>query len=107
MNADLAPPPARESIGSASTTERRETVALPAPRRSAENQRTIRIGIRYEVLRRDRFRCVLCGASPAIDVTCRLQVDHIVAVAHGGKSAIENLRSTCQACNLGKGAKVE
>ncbi len=43
--------------------------------------------------RRDRFRCVLCGASPATDRGSTLHVDHMVAVARGGTTVKEKLRS--------------
>jgi len=54
---------------------------------------------RFEVLKRDGFKCQYCGAS-APDV--RLQVDHIKPVAHGGSDAIRNLVTSCQPCNIGK-----
>jgi len=72
-----------------------------------EDRRDIPLGLRYKVLLRDRFRCVLCGASPSENLTCDLHVDHIVAFSKGGKTTIENLRTTCEACNLGKGNRTE
>lgn len=79
----------------------------PAPRALVpeEDQHAIRIGLRYAVLSRDRFRCVLCGASPATDLACKLHVDHIVPFSKGGRTVLENLRTTCEHCNLGKGNK--
>jgi hypothetical protein len=67
-----------------------------------EDQRHIPIGLRYQVLRRDRFRCVLCGRSPASELSCELHVDHIVAFSRGGKTRPDNLRSLCAECNIGK-----
>lgn len=72
-----------------------------APRQ--EDQRWIPVGLRYQILRRDRFRCVTCGRSPATDLGCVLHVDHIVAFARGGKTRLDNLRTLCEDCNLGKG----
>jgi len=72
-----------------------------------ENQRNIRLGLRYEVLRRDRFRCVSCGASPATDSGCVLHVDHIIPYSRGGKTTLRNLRTLCEKCNLGKGVGPE
>jgi hypothetical protein len=74
---------------------------------SVADRRDIPLGLRFRVLTRDRFRCVLCGASPATDLSCEIQVDHIAPVAGGGKTVVENLRTTCAACNLGKGKKTE
>lgn len=61
--------------------------------------------MRYDVLRRDGFRCVLCGASA--DEGARLHVDHIVPVSKGGKSEYDNLRTLCERCNIGKSNKIE
>lgn len=57
--------------------------------------------MRYEVLRRDRFKCVKCGRSAKDGV--RLHVDHIVPVSRGGKSVMNNLQTLCEDCNCGKG----
>ena len=72
-----------------------------------EDRHPIRLGLRYDVLRRDRFRCVACGASPATRLDCNLHVDHIIPWAKGGKTETTNLRTLCQSCNLGKSAKLE
>lgn len=64
----------------------------------------IRLGARYKTLVRDSFKCALCGNSPAVDPVCRLHVDHIHPSSKGGLSTIENLRTLCDACNLGKGS---
>lgn len=71
----------------------------------AEQRRIMTASMRYEVLRRDNFRCVLCGASAGDGV--QLHVDHIVPLAKGGKTELSNLRTLCDRCNLGKGAKIE
>jgi hypothetical protein len=67
----------------------------------------IKLGLRYEVLRRDRFRCVICGRSPANVLGLELHVDHVVPFSDGGMTIPGNLRSTCSECNLGKGSKRE
>lgn len=79
-------------------------VPSPSPAKPRqEDQAGIPIGLRYQVLRRDRFRCVTCGRSPATDLDCVLHVDHVVPFSAGGKTRFENLRSLCQPCNVGKG----
>lgn len=55
--------------------------------------------LRFEVFKRDHFTCQYCGAQPPNIV---LVVDHIVPVARGGETVIENLISACEACNHGK-----
>jgi 5-methylcytosine-specific restriction endonuclease McrA len=69
--------------------------------------RDIPLGLRYTVLVRDRFRCVICGRSPATDLNVNLHIDHIKAWANGGETVSENLRSLCSDCNLGKGCREE
>lgn len=61
--------------------------------------------LRYDILRRDNFRCVLCGRSSADGAI--LHVDHIIPVAKGGKTVPENLRTLCQECNSGKRDKYD
>ena len=91
-----------------SMTDGRVSVEKIFPRRVDEaDVRDIRIGLRYAVLKRDNFKCVLCGASPATDPCCKLHVDHIVAWSRGGRTIISNLRTLCEPCNLGKGAQLE
>jgi hypothetical protein len=77
------------------------------PRSKDEDRHEIKLGLRYEVLKRDRFRCVLCGASPATHLGCVLHVDHLLPFSKSGKTVAENLRSLCEPCNLGKSAKLE
>lgn len=72
-----------------------------------QERRPIKLGIRYEVLKRDRFRCVICGASPATDPECQLHVDHIIPVSRNGVTVPDNLRTLCSRCNIGKGSKTE
>ena len=61
--------------------------------------------MRYDVMNRDGFRCVICGASA--NEGARLHVDHIIPIAKGGKSEYKNLRTLCERCNIGKSDKIE
>lgn len=58
--------------------------------------------LRFQVLKRDSFTCVQCGASPAKDRGVELHVDHIKPWSKGGKTIYENLQTLCSKCNLGK-----
>lgn len=69
-----------------------------------EDRHDIPLSLRYRVLKRDSFRCVQCGRSPATTLGIELHVDHIVAFTNGGKTVEANLRTLCKECNLGKGA---
>lgn len=55
--------------------------------------------LRFEVLKRDGFRCVYCGATPE---QRPLQVDHRVPIAAGGTDDPSNLVAACDRCNGGK-----
>lgn len=57
--------------------------------------------MRFDVFKRDDFTCAYCGSTPPKVV---LQVDHIHPVALGGSNDIDNLITSCQPCNIGKGA---
>lgn len=70
-----------------------------------EDTRTIPLGVRLKVLDRDKFRCIFCGRSPAIDIGVQLHIDHIIPFSNGGKSTLENLQTLCLECNLGKSNK--
>lgn len=61
--------------------------------------------IRYDVFKRDGFRCTLCGAMQSDGV--KLVVDHIKPVAKGGSSDMSNLRTLCNRCNWGKSDKYD
>lgn len=58
--------------------------------------------LRFEIFKRDSFKCQYCGRS-APDVL--LQVDHIKPVADGGTDDMINLLTCCSDCNAGKGAR--
>lgn len=72
-----------------------------------EDKHEIKIGLRYRILKRDNFKCVLCGRSPANNLGLELHVDHIMPFLKGGKTIERNLRTTCSDCNIGKGTKIE
>lgn len=57
--------------------------------------------LRFEVFKRDAFTCQYCGAQPPNVV---LVCDHINPVKLGGLTTIDNLVTSCEACNQGKAA---
>ena len=61
--------------------------------------------LRYDVMKRDNFRCTICGRSADDGVI--LHVDHIKPVSKGGKTEMSNLRTLCDYCNLGKSDKYD
>lgn len=65
------------------------------------------LALRYQVLKRDGRRCVLCGVTAK---EARLEVDHIVprrpdgvnVTGPGGTNDLDNLQTLCGPCNRGK-----
>ena len=68
-----------------------------------EDKRDIPLKLRLQVLKRDKFRCVYCGRSPAIEAGVTLHIDHITPFSKGGKTILANLQTLCEKCNWGKG----
>lgn len=60
---------------------------------------TITKKIRFEIFKRDGFKCAYCGKEPPGIV---LEVDHIEAKSNGGTDDFENLITSCFDCNRGK-----
>lgn len=60
--------------------------------------------LRYDIMQRDKFKCVLCGRSSKND-NVKLHIDHIKPISKGGKTEWNNLRTLCEDCNLGKSNK--
>ena len=68
----------------------------------AMSREPIPAGLRFAVLRRDGFRCAYCGRGEGEGV--KLHIDHLVPVARGGLTELENLVTACATCNIGKSA---
>ncbi len=87
-SADVTPP---SSASTVSLENRRRTPRDPSLR------------LRFRVLQRDNFTCCSCGRSPATTLGTELHVDHIIPWSKpGGETIIENLRTLCLPCNIGK-----
>jgi len=102
VNSDVAATESEQSHNSVT-----EPTAPVTSNSSPVHVRTISVGLRYDVLRRDHFKCVICGDSPATNHSCRLHVDHINAFSRGGLTTRDNLRTLCSRCNQGKSDKQE
>ena len=64
-------------------------------------RRKMNSSLRYKILKRDSFRCVICGQSASDGIV--LHIDHIKPIAKGGLTTPENLQTLCSECNFGKG----
>jgi 5-methylcytosine-specific restriction endonuclease McrA len=56
--------------------------------------------VKQFVWTRDGGRCCQCGSN------VELQFDHMIPLAYGGASTVENLQVLCGPCNRRKGASV-
>lgn len=88
----------RQALALAQVTRARQsmTAALRQRERSL-----MTAGLRTKILKRDNFRCRMCGASA--DDGISLHIDHITPVSLNGRTVVNNLQTLCQSCNLGKG----
>ena len=57
---------------------------------------------RYNVLKRAKYRCELCGAHES---QIALHVDHIIPRSKGGPDYVSNFQALCQTCNTNKRAE--
>ena len=80
------------------TKPRKASVAVQTKR----STRVISDKLRYQVLKRDNFKCCACGASPAKDPAVELHIDHIIPWSKGGETIPQNLQTLCSRCNIGK-----
>lgn len=60
--------------------------------------------IRFAILKRDNYRCQICGRNVQEDGV-KLEVDHKHPVKLGGSDDVSNLWVLCFECNRGKGTK--
>ncbi len=66
---------------------------------AVKNRKAISTRTRFEVFKRDGFKCLYCGRTPP---SVLLHVDHIIPVCSGGDNSRDNLATSCDKCNLGK-----
>lgn len=65
-------------------------------------RKALRPKVRFQVLNRDNFTCVYCGRT--VEQGAVLHVDHKTSVRDGGSDDPENLVTSCEHCNFGKGS---
>lgn len=72
---------------------------------SVKKRRSISKGKRFNVFKRDGYKCAICGKTPKEDGV-KLEVDHIYPVSKGGGNDMDNLQTLCYDCNRGKKDKL-
>jgi hypothetical protein len=85
-----------------------EIFLLPSDRkRLAREQREPKDApkYRFSILKRDGYRCRICGAAASDGPHVKLNVDHIIPKINGGTDDPDNLWTLCWQCNIGKGTQ--
>ena len=77
-------------------------LGLPEPEPEPEpiKRKPIKPSLRFEILKRDDYRCQMCGVTAKDGAA--LEIDHITPVAKGGTNDADNLQVLCRECNAGK-----
>ncbi len=70
-----------------------------------EEKIKVQAGIRWQVFKRDKWKCVSCGRSAENNII--LHIDHIIPRSKGGKNEMDNYQTLCETCNIGKSNKDE
>ena len=68
-------------------------------------RKPIKPSLRFEILKRDDYRCQMCGVTAKDGAT--LEIDHIYPVSRGGTNEPDNLQVLCRDCNAGKGVQCQ
>ena len=93
-------PRASASAGGATTRPRASAIADAAAQRPSANPRHIPAAVRRAVWERDGGRCAFVSADGhRCGERSRLELDHVVPVARGGRAEPGNLRLLCRAHN--------
>jgi hypothetical protein len=71
------------------------------PERSS-TRRSLPTSLRFAILKRDNYRCQICGVAADDGPEVRLHVDHKKAHSKGGPAVADNLWTLCAECNGGK-----
>ena len=77
-------------------------IEIDVESRGHKTARDPSLRLRYKILKRDNFSCIVCGNSPAKKPEIELHIDHIIPWNRGGETIEENMRTLCSRCNLGK-----
>jgi 5-methylcytosine-specific restriction endonuclease McrA len=64
-----------------------------------DKRKTIYLKIRFQIFARDNFTCQYCGRKAPNVI---LQIDHVHPKSKGGQNKLENFKTACVECNLGK-----
>ena len=85
--------PAKNPKRKTQTSAKEDALGSTKVEASTQDSRYIPAHLRSEVWQRDQSKCCNCETEHA------LEIDHIIPIASGGKTALENLRLLCRSCN--------
>lgn len=68
---------------------------------SAFRNRFARGAVRMQVMKRDDYRCRLCGRRPSDHIDLELHVHHVLPWRYGGPTVEGNLITLCKSCHDG------
>ena len=68
-------------------------------KRNNRERNKLTLKLRYQILKRDNFKCKSCGKNAS---EVKLEIDHIIPISKGGKTIESNLQTLCVYCNGGK-----
>lgn len=75
-------------------------LALSQRALTLSQRKPIKPSVRFQILKRDNYRCQMCGITAKDGAT--LEIDHIIPVSKGGTNDEDNLQVLCRDCNAGK-----
>lgn len=70
------------------------------------NKSEINYTLRFQIFKRDRYRCQICGVSAQDADDIQLEIDHKHPRVKGGTNDPGNLWVLCFPCNRGKGTRL-
>lgn len=85
----------------ASTKTIKVDIDKPSEEWMYEERKKLTSALRYKILKRDNYRCQLCGAV-GTDKDVQIEVDHKIPISKWGKTEESNLWTLCKKCNRGK-----
>ena len=75
---------------------------LPSKLPKDQNIFPVSLSLRFDIFKRDNYRCRLCGIAAKDGDHVRLEIDHITPRSKGGTNDPSNIWVLCFACNRGK-----
>ena len=72
----------------------------PFAKEETIKRKSLPIGYRVQVFKRDNFTCQMCNATKQGGAI--LEVDHIIPISRGGTDDLDNLQTLCSKCNGSK-----